>query len=107
MCNMTVLQDEVTVNKAQILPYLVYHERKTHAVPLFFHREAVHMVTSLDISNGKYSMRDIVLPTPGTATILLRNKVADRYVLLLLKKVSMLCFTLKVKFTSVGCGTLS
>lgn len=44
-----------------------------------FDRDAVYMLTSLDISSGKYSTRDIVLPTPGTATILPGNKTAERY----------------------------
>ena len=42
------------------------------------HRDVVHVLTPEDISSGIYSMKDIVLPTIGTATVLPGNKTADR-----------------------------
>lgn len=47
-------------------------------VHILENRDAVYMLTEEDIQSGKYSVRDIVLPTVGTATILPGNKVADR-----------------------------
>ena len=41
-------------------------------------RDAVYMLTSADIESGQYSLRDVVLPTVGTATILPGNRTADK-----------------------------
>ena len=39
----------------------------------------MHILTSADVDSGLYSIRDIVLPAVGTATVFPGNKVADRY----------------------------
>ena len=41
-------------------------------------RDAVYMLTSADIDSGQYSVRDVVLPTVGTATVLPGNILADK-----------------------------
>ena len=38
------------------------------------YRDAVYMLTSADIDSGQYSIRDIVLATVGTATVLPGNQ---------------------------------
>ena len=41
-------------------------------------RDAVYMLTSADIESGQYSLRDVVLPTVGMATVLPGNRTADK-----------------------------
>ena len=40
----------------------------------------MHVLTQEDIHSGQYGLRDVVLPTVGTKTLLPSNRVADKYV---------------------------
>lgn len=41
-------------------------------------REWVHVLSSEDVQNHKYSLKDVVLPVVGTNTIFPQNTVAER-----------------------------
>ena len=45
---------------------------------LTFIRSSVHMLTSEDITSGKFTMDDVVLPSVGFKTTIPGNKVGDK-----------------------------
>ena len=42
------------------------------------YREWVHVLSSEDVRNEVYSLKDVLIPTIGAATIYPGNRVADR-----------------------------